>query len=236
VLIDADWIAAHLDDPDVRVVEVDVSGASYDQGHIPGAILWNAYTDLRHPGYTAINRDELDGLISRTGVTADITVAFYGYAPLLGYWLLDGHGHERIRVMNGPRERWEGAGHPWSTDVPEPRLTTYERQGDKAGLVVSRDQMRKLIGAPDAVILDVRSPEEFTRERFWPSEPRRTSGALAISRERSTCRSMSSARMTGPRPIPRSCAAVRGAGRGVRAQSGHLLHDRESSEPGRLCA
>ncbi|HEV2981199.1 MAG TPA: sulfurtransferase [Solirubrobacteraceae bacterium] len=169
VLIDADWIAAHLADPDVRVVEVDVSGAAYNQGHIPGAILWNAYTDLRHPDYTPIDRDELDGLLSRTGVTAETTVAFYGYAPLLAYWLLDRHGHGRIRVMNGSRERWEGAGHSWSTDVPEPPLTTYERQGDKADLIVSCDQVRKLIGAQDSVIVDVRSPEEFTGERFWPS-------------------------------------------------------------------
>src|ERR1700736_1432992 len=61
VLIDADWIAAHLDDPDVRVVEVDVSSAAYDRGHIPGAILWNAYKDLRHPDYTPIDEDGLDG-------------------------------------------------------------------------------------------------------------------------------------------------------------------------------
>ncbi len=151
------------------VVEVDVSSAAYDQGHIPGAILWNAYTDLRDHDYTPITQDGLDGLLSRTGVTAATTVAFYGYAPLLAYWLLDWHGHEWIRVMNGPRERWESAGHSWSTDVPGPRLTAYERHGDKADLVVSGDQVRKLVGSPDAVILDVRSPEEFRGERFWPS-------------------------------------------------------------------
>lgn len=169
MLIDADWIAAHLADPDVRVVEVDVSSAAYDQGHIPGAILWNAYKDLRDPDYTPINQDGLDGLLSRTGVTAATVVALYGYAPLLAYWLLDWHGHERIRVMDGPRERWESAGHSWSTDVPEPHLTAYERHGDKTELIVSGDQVRKLLGAPDAVILDVRSPEEFRGERFWPS-------------------------------------------------------------------
>jgi thiosulfate/3-mercaptopyruvate sulfurtransferase len=169
LLIDADWIAAHLGDPNVRVVEVDVSSAQYDQGHIPGAILWNAYKDLRHPDYMPINQDGLDGLLSRTGVTAATTVAFYGYAPLLAYWLLDWHGHERLQVMNGPRELWESAGHSWSTDVPEPRVTAYERRRDNAGIVVSCDELRKLIGAPDAAILDVRSPEEFTGERFWPS-------------------------------------------------------------------
>jgi thiosulfate/3-mercaptopyruvate sulfurtransferase len=168
-LVDADWIAAHLDDPDVRVVEVDVSGAAYEQGHIPGAILWNAYTDLRHPDYTPIDQDELNGLLSRTGVTAETTVAFYGYAPLLAYWLLDWHGHERIRVMDGPRERWESAGHAWSSDVPKPHPSGYARRREKPKLVVSHDQVRRLIRAPDAVLLDVRSPEEFSGERFWPS-------------------------------------------------------------------
>ena len=170
MLIDADWIAAHLDDPEVRVVEVDVSSAAYDRGHIPGAILWNAYEDLRHPDYTPINPDELDGLLSRTGVTHETIVVLYGYAPLFGCWVLDWHGHERIRVMAGPRERWESSGHSWSTDVPEPRLTAcYERKEDKPDLVVSGDQVQKLMRAPHAVILDVRSREEFSGERFWPS-------------------------------------------------------------------
>ena len=135
----------------------------------PGAILWNAYQDLRHPDYTPIDSDELDSLLSRTGVTPETTVVLYGYAPVLGYWLLDWHGHERIRVMAGPRERWESAGHSWSTEVPEPRSTAYERKGDKPDLVVTGDQVRKLMRVPDAVILDVRSPEEFSGERFWPS-------------------------------------------------------------------
>ena len=168
-LVDAAWIAAHLADPDVRVVEVDVSRAAYDQGHIPGAIFWGAYTDLRHPDYTPINQDELDGLLSASGVTAQTTVVFYGYAPLLAYWLLDWRGHERIRVLSGGRESWESAGHSWSTDVPELRSTAYERQGNNADLIVSHDQVRKLMDAPDAVILDVRSLEEFRGERFWPS-------------------------------------------------------------------
>jgi thiosulfate/3-mercaptopyruvate sulfurtransferase len=169
VLIDAEWMAAHLDDPDLRVIELDVSGAAYDQGHIPGAVLWNTYTDLRGPDYTPIGQDALGGLLSRTGVTAESTVALYGYAPVLGYWLLGWLGHDRIRVMEGPRERWEDAGRSWSTDVPQPRPSAYEAERDRPDLVVSRDQLQALIGAPDAVILDVRSPEEFRGERFWPS-------------------------------------------------------------------
>jgi thiosulfate/3-mercaptopyruvate sulfurtransferase len=146
-----------------------VSNAAYDQGHIPGANLWNAYKDLRHADYTPIDQDELDGLLSTVGVTREGTVAFYGYAPFLGYWILRSRGHERIRVMDGPRERWESAGHTWSSDVPGPRSSAYEREAEKPELTVSHEHVRELIGAPDAVILDVRSSEEFSGQRFWPS-------------------------------------------------------------------
>jgi 3-mercaptopyruvate sulfurtransferase SseA len=89
----ADWITAHLDDPGVRVVEVDVSGAAYEDGHIPGAILWDAYVDLRHADYTPVDESEFGELLSRSGVTPETTVAFYGYAPYLGFWLMRRHGH-----------------------------------------------------------------------------------------------------------------------------------------------
>ena len=69
-IIDASWLIAHLDDPTVRVVEVDVSRARYDEGHIPGAVLWNAYSDLHHSDYSAIGTREFDVLVSRSGISA----------------------------------------------------------------------------------------------------------------------------------------------------------------------
>jgi len=106
-MVDAEWVAAHLDHPDVRVIEVDVSSAAYDRGHIPGAVLWDAYKDLRHPDFTPINKAEFEAVLARSGLTPDTTIVFYGYAPLLGYWLMDRHGHERMHVMEGSRERWD---------------------------------------------------------------------------------------------------------------------------------
>jgi Rhodanese-related sulfurtransferase len=169
VLVDADWVAAHLDDPDVRVVEVDVSSAAYDEGHIPGAILWDAYKDLRHPDFSPIDKAEFEAVLARTALTPDTTVVFYGYAPVLGYWLLGRHGHERMKVLDGPRERWAGEGREWSTDVPEPDPTSYLSEGGRVGLLASTDEVKDAIGDPGTVILDVRSPEEFSGERFWPS-------------------------------------------------------------------
>ena len=167
--VDPDWVAEHLDDPAVRVVEVDVSAGAYDEGHIPGAVLWDAYRDLRHPDYTPIDPDELDAVLSRSGITPESTVVFYGYAPYLGFWLMDRHGHERIRLMDGPRERWENAGHSWSSEVPEPGSTSYERAGEKPELVVRWQELQEMIGDRGTAILDVRTKEEFSGERFWPS-------------------------------------------------------------------
>jgi thiosulfate/3-mercaptopyruvate sulfurtransferase len=167
--IGVEWIAAHANDAEVRVVEVDVSPAAYEEGHIPGAVLWNAYSDLRHADYRPVDADELDTLLSSSGIARETTVALYGYAGILGYWLLQAHGHPRVRLMEDPREAWAEAGHAWSNDAPSPERVSYERGEEIAGLVVSREALEGLIGAPEVVLLDVRSPEEFSGERFWPS-------------------------------------------------------------------
>ncbi len=187
VQVDPDWLAEHLDDPAVRVVEVDVSPAAYKAGHIPGAILWDAYRDLRHPDYAPIGPDELDALLSRSGIAAEATVVFYGYAPYLGLWLLDRHGHERIRIMEGPRESWQGAGYQWSTELPQPASSVYQRSGEKPELVVGRHEVEEMLGDPGTVLMDVRSREEFAGERFWPSgalegagRPGRLPGAVHV--------------------------------------------------------
>src|ERR1700726_543216 len=86
--VDATWIVSHIDDPDVRLVEIDVSAAAYNAGHIPGAVLWNAYTDLRHADYHPASAAELQALLRKSGVTSDTTVVCYGYGAILGFWLL----------------------------------------------------------------------------------------------------------------------------------------------------
>ncbi|HEV2580892.1 MAG TPA: rhodanese-like domain-containing protein, partial [Ktedonobacteraceae bacterium] len=72
------WLAEHLNDPGVRVVEVDVSQVAYNQGHIPGAVLWNAYTDLHHADYSPVDRSEFAELLKRSGLTPNTTIVFYG--------------------------------------------------------------------------------------------------------------------------------------------------------------
>ncbi len=168
-VIDVSWIADHLDDPSVRFIELDVSRAAYDQGHIPGALLWNAYTDLRHADYRPLDTSEFETLLSASGVTPETTVVFYGYGAHLGFWLLQAHGHDRVRLLEGSREQWAAAGHDWSVEAAEPAPASYPLAGPDPALHVSREAVEAMIGRPGEVILDVRAQAEYDGDFFWPS-------------------------------------------------------------------
>ena len=119
VTVDVRWLVSHRGDPAIRIVEVDVSRGAYDQGHIPGAILWDAYTDLRDSDYRPVPTRELQRLLSRSGITPDTTVVVYGYAAALGFWLMKAHGHRDVRRLVGPRDQWIEAGERWTSEVPQ---------------------------------------------------------------------------------------------------------------------
>lgn len=174
--VDVPWIVAHVGDPAVRVVEVDVSRAAYDEGHIPGAILWNAYVDLRDSAYTPVPPPELQRLFSRSGITPESVVVVYGYAAPLGFWLMKAYGHRDVRRLVGSRDQWVEAGERWTTDVPSPKDSHYPLPSEDADLFASRQALEAAIGRPDQVILDVRSELEYTGEYFWPSGAAETTG------------------------------------------------------------
>jgi len=169
LLVDAGWIAEHLADPTVRIVEVDVSRAAYDEGHIQGAVLWNAYTDLREPDYAPICAVDLERLLSTSGVTPETTVVFYGYGGHLGFWLLKAHGHDRVRLMDGPRDTWRLAGHHWHLETQTPAPASYTLARRDPELYVSPESVHAMVGKTDSVLLDVRSRAEFEGRYFWPS-------------------------------------------------------------------
>ena len=166
--VDPDWIAARLDDPSVRIIEVDVSPAAFEAGHIPGAAFWNAYGDLRPQGYQPLDREGFAALLARPGIPPDMTVVFYGYAAYLGYWLMCSYGHAQVCLMDGPRERWLESGRGWSRQADATAPALYP-PASAVRDAVTLAEVGGLIGDPDAVLVDVRSREEFCGERFWPS-------------------------------------------------------------------
>ena len=124
-LVDAGWLASHLNDAAVRVVEVDVCSTAYEQWHIDGAMLWNVYSDLKDPEYRLAGQAALEDLLSRSGIGSESTVIFYGYAPALGFWLLTLLGHRDVRVLDCSRDTWRAEGHPWTTTVSRPAAGRY---------------------------------------------------------------------------------------------------------------
>jgi thiosulfate/3-mercaptopyruvate sulfurtransferase len=151
------------------VVEVDVSRAAYDQGHIPGAVLWNAYTDLHHADYSPVERSEFEDLLRRSGLASSDTIVFYGYGPYLGFWLMKAYGHERALVLDGTRQGWREAGLPWSMALPDPVPSTYTLPAAEATQLMSLDTLQDTLRSDNLLILDMRSEAEFAGERFWPS-------------------------------------------------------------------
>lgn len=167
--VDGDWLARQGQDGGVRVVEVDVSRAAYDAGHIPGAVMWDAYADLRGEDYMPVDRAALKRLLERSGVAPETTLVFCGYGAALGFWLMSAHGHRDVRMLAGSRDQWAQALGPLSLDLPEPRPSSYPLAHAANELLVLREAVRAAIDDPRCVLLDVRSEAEYAGERFWPS-------------------------------------------------------------------
>ena len=129
-LVDPGWLAGHLHDADLRVVEVDVSPAAYESWHIDGAVLWNVYADLKDVGYHTVDAAALERLVARSGIGPDSTVVFYGYAPVLGLWLMKLYGHPDVRILDCSNDAWRAGGHPWT---PPERTTGQQLQPGRPG-------------------------------------------------------------------------------------------------------
>ena len=177
VLVGPDWLEEHLDDPQVRLVEVDVSATAYNEGHIPGAVLWNVYSDLKDSEYRLLDAAAMQRLLVRAGIDPRSTVVFYGYAPALAFWLLKLYRHADVRVLDCSRGAWMDDERPWTRDAPTPKPTTrYPLTGPDATIRADYSTVRAAIGRQSTAIVDVRSLAEFSGERFWPSGAPEPSG------------------------------------------------------------
>jgi thiosulfate/3-mercaptopyruvate sulfurtransferase len=169
VLAEPEWLEAHLDDPAVRVVEVDVSGLAYDEGHIDGAVLWNVYADLKDADYRLADDAAVERLFTRSGIRPGSTVVFYGYAPAMGLWLARLHGHADVRILNCSRDAWRDEGRRWGGSAAAPAPTGYPHGEKNERIRAGQAAVRGAIGEAGTTIVDVRSLAEYQGERFWPS-------------------------------------------------------------------
>jgi thiosulfate/3-mercaptopyruvate sulfurtransferase len=171
-LVDADWVAAHIDDPQIRLIEVDEDTTAYERGHIRNAVGWNWYFDLHDP----LRRDYIDqagmsGLLQQAGVDADTTVVLYGgnnnWFAAYAYWLCRYLGFDAVKLLDGGRKKWELDSRELTRQVPTFASTDLRITGMVRGeLRALRDEVLAKLGQEQFV--DVRSPEEYRGERLAP--------------------------------------------------------------------
>ena len=179
VLVSTDWVAVHLNDPKVRIVESDEDVLLYETGHIPGAVKIDWVGDLNHPRIRDyLQRGELQRLLRSKGINNDTTVVLYGdknnWWACYAFWVLKLFGLKHLKIMDGGRARWEQEGRELSTDTPkhpEGNVTVGER--DEDAIRAFRDDVWEHVKAGRPLV-DVRSPEEYRGERMhmpdYPNE------------------------------------------------------------------
>src|SRR5215471_3646797 len=173
VLVDADWVESHLDDPDVVLVEVDEDTTAYDSGHIPGAIKLDWKKDLQDPvRRDFVNKQQFEALLSERGVGNDDTVILYGgnnnWFAAYAYWYFKLYGHGDVKLLDGGRKKWELDNRPLSKDEVNRPATTYTAAHDQdRSIRAFRDQAVAAIGV--ANLVDVRSPDEYAGRLLAPA-------------------------------------------------------------------
>ena len=172
VLVDADWVENHLDDPGVVLVEVDEDTTAYDKGHIRNAIKLDWKQDLQDP----VRRDFVDkagfeALLSERGISNDDTVILYGgnnnWFAAYAYWYFRLYGHRNVKLLDGGRKKWELESRGMVTAVPQRPRTSYQASEQDSSLRAMRDEVVDSIGKRNLV--DVRSPDEFTGKLLAPA-------------------------------------------------------------------
>jgi thiosulfate/3-mercaptopyruvate sulfurtransferase len=171
-LVDADWVQAHAGDPGVVLVEVDEDTSAYDKGHIRHAIKIDWKKDLQDPvRRDFVDRAGFEALMSARGIGNDDTVVLYGgnnnWFAAYAYWYFKLYGHEKVKLLDGGRKKWELESRELVTEVPQRPATSYTARDQDHSIRAFRDEVVAAIGNRNLV--DVRSPEEFSGRLLAPA-------------------------------------------------------------------
>ena len=176
VLVESSWVKEHLSDPKVRIAEVDYDPtANYNLGHIPGAVLFDWKKDMND----AVSRDilstgQLETLLSKVGFGPDSKLVLYGdfnnWFAAFAFWILKYYQVGNVVLMNGGRKKWLAEDGQVTKDRPNYAKTTFKVKGTDENIRTYLDAMKKRLGQRNSVLVDVRSPAEFTGEITAPPE------------------------------------------------------------------
>jgi thiosulfate/3-mercaptopyruvate sulfurtransferase len=168
VLVETDWVAEHLDDGSIRIVEVDENPALYAEGHIPGAIGFDWRVDLQDQ----VRRDflgpeDFGALMGSRGISNDHTVVLYGdrnnWFAAYTYWYFLYYGHDKVKLVNGPREKWIAEGRETSAEAPDYPPASFEARPGDDSIRAYREEVLAALDSSTSLV-DVRSPQEFSGE------------------------------------------------------------------------
>jgi thiosulfate/3-mercaptopyruvate sulfurtransferase len=168
LVVETGWVAEHLKDPGIRIVESNEDPLLYDMGHIAGAVKVDWFTTLQDP----VRRDflsqaEFEKLCASLGISNGITVIFYGdksnWFAVYALWLFQYYGHQKTRVMNGGRAKWELEKRPWSKETPRYPAARYTASGPDSSIRAFREDVFDQLKQHKPLV-DVRSPKEYSGE------------------------------------------------------------------------
>lgn len=168
LLVETDWVAEHLKDPGIRLVESNEDPLLYEMGHIPGSLKVDWFTTLQDSvRRDFLSKSDFEKLCSSLGISNDTTVVFYGdksnWFAVYALWLFQYYGHMKSKIMNGGRAKWDLERRPWTKEVPQVTPTRYTaRQPDPSIRALREDVFSQL--KQHKPLVDVRSPKEYSGE------------------------------------------------------------------------
>ncbi len=176
VLVETDWVNDHLNDTSIRIAEVDYDPtANYNLGHIPGAVLLDWKTDMNDPVKRDIlSQKQLEEVLSKAGVTLGTKLVLYGdfnnWFAAFAFWILNYYGVENVVLMNGGRKKWIAEDRAISKDTPSYQRTSFKSRSQNENVRTYLDYVKQSLKQPNKLLVDVRSPAEFTGTITAPPE------------------------------------------------------------------
>lgn len=176
VLVDTETVSKNLSSTSFKIVEVDYDPENaYRQGHLQGASLIWWKRDINDPiTRDIISKSQFEDLLSRNGITTQSEVILYGdfnnWFAAFVFWIFKYYGHENVKIMNGGRKKWEIENRSYTKDEPQIPKTNYVAQPPNEGLRAYLFDVRRALDKKDTVLVDVRSPKEFSGEITAPAE------------------------------------------------------------------
>jgi thiosulfate/3-mercaptopyruvate sulfurtransferase len=177
VVVDTKWVEDHIQDPNVRIAEVDYDPKSnYMLGHVPGAVLFDWRQDINDPvTRNILGKQECQNLLQNAGINDDTTLVLYGdfnnWFAAFAFWVFKYYGYKDLRLMNGGRKKWLLEDRPLTKDIPQQYPKgNFKASGPDNNIRVFLNYVKQSLDTKDLKLVDVRSPKEFTGEILAPPE------------------------------------------------------------------